>query len=272
MPRNGHDRCNCSYVIVCTTGIHTKDAYKNIWKTKKETRKSVRNFPTFHWVDCQTWVTKCRLTHNDQWRNRQGAGGAECPPPRPLTGIILLTYREKRGKEKGKRGKNWEEKKKDCEREGGKLELEVGKLIKRGEDLFFFFFFFSFFFFFFFFFLFFFFFFFFCFFLFTFENDGNLVWVYQNQNFLLGKSISRREKFFAPSEKYACYAPDNDHVYVITFSFLEVPRSCGQRRSWNNCARCTILGKSKHFMHLWLSDRLGDPVRTKLEWSVKSTK
>ena len=44
-----------------------------------------------------------------------------------------------------------------------------------------------------------------------FENDRNLFWVYQNGNFLLGKSISRREKIrkndFAPSEKYACYAP-----------------------------------------------------------------
>ena len=30
--------------------------------------------------------------------------------------------------------------------------------------------------------------------LFTFENDGNLFCVYQNGNFLPGKSISRREK------------------------------------------------------------------------------
>ena len=37
-------------------------------------------------------------------------------------------------------------------------------------------------------------------------------WVYQNGNFLPGKSISRREKIwkndFAPSEKYACCAPE----------------------------------------------------------------
>ena len=39
-----------------------------------------------------------------------------------------------------------------------------------------------------------FFFFFFFFLLFTFENDENLFWVYQNGNFLPGKSISRREK------------------------------------------------------------------------------
>ena len=47
--------------------------------------------------------------------------------------------------------------------------------------------------------------------LFFFESDGNLFWVYHNGNFLPGKSISRREKNqendFAPSEKYACYAP-----------------------------------------------------------------
>ena len=51
--------------------------------------------------------------------------------------------------------------------------MEVGKVIKRGEDPVFFFFFFL---------------------LFTFENDGNSFWVYQNGNFLPGKSISRREK------------------------------------------------------------------------------
>ena len=64
-----------------------------------------------------------------------------------------------------------------CEREGGRrLDLEVGKAIKRGEDLFLSFFFFFFF------------------LLFTFENDGNLFWVYQNRNFRPGKSISRRKK------------------------------------------------------------------------------
>ena len=47
--------------------------------------------------------------------------------------------------------------------------MEVGKVRKRGEDLFFFL-------------------------LFTFENDGNLFWVYQNGNFLPVKSISRRKK------------------------------------------------------------------------------
>ena len=40
----------------------------------------------------------------------------------------------------------------------------------------------------------FFFFFFFFFLLFTFENDGNLFWMYQNGNFLPGKNISSRGK------------------------------------------------------------------------------
>ena len=73
-----------------------------------------------------------------QWRNRRG-GRAGCPQ-RLLTGKFLLTHREKRGKEKGKRGENWEEKNENCKREGGKVEMEVGKVIKSGEDLFFFFF------------------------------------------------------------------------------------------------------------------------------------
>ena len=54
------------------------------------------------------------------------------------------------------------------------MKMEVGKVIKkRVEDPPFFFFFFV---------------------LFTFENDRNLFWVYQNANFLPGKSISCREK------------------------------------------------------------------------------
>ena len=56
--------------------------------------------------------------------------------------------------------------------------------------------------------------------IFTFENDKNLFWVYQSGNFLSGKNISRQEKnirknYFAPSEKYACYAPD----CMASFSF-----------------------------------------------------
>ena len=55
---------------------------------------------------------------------------------------------------------------------------------------------------------------------FTFQNDENLFWVYQNGNFLPGKSISHREKMwkndFAPSEKFSCtplIVPD-DIIYL----------------------------------------------------------
>ena len=44
--------------------------------------------------------------------------------------------------------------------------MEVGKVIKSVKDFFFF----------------------------SFENDKNLFWVYQNGNFLPGKNISRQEK------------------------------------------------------------------------------
>ena len=78
--------------------------------------------------------------------------------------------------EKGKRGENWEEKKENWKR--WKMKMEVGKVIKKSWGPFFFFFL-----------------------PFTFENDGNLFWVYQNGNFLPGKSISRREK---NQEKWLC--------------------------------------------------------------------
>ena len=69
-----------------------------------------------------------------------GEQGGRVPPQRLLTGKFLLTYRgKKEARKKWKRGENWEEKKENCKREGGKFEMEVGKVIKRGEDLFFFF-------------------------------------------------------------------------------------------------------------------------------------
>ena len=100
----------------------------------------------------RTIFSMCR-----QWRNRRGAGGAECPP-RLLTGKFL-TYWEKSGKEKMEKGENGEEKKENCEREGGKLKMG-GKSSKMRRGLFFFFL------------------------LFTFQNNKNLFWVYQNGNFL----------------------------------------------------------------------------------------
>ena len=126
-----------------------------------------------------------------------GAGGAESPQ-RFLTGKFLLTYQEKRGKEKRKRDENWEEKKENCKMEGGKLEMEVVKVIESVDDLFFAFHFwkwrkFVFL------------------LLFTFENDENLFWVYQNGKFLLGKNIScwekNLEKWLWPLRKICLLCP-----------------------------------------------------------------
>ena len=62
-------------------------------------------------------------------------GGAECPQRLP-TGKFLLTYWEKRDKEKMKKGENGEEKKENCKREGEKLKMEGGEVTKWGYDLF----------------------------------------------------------------------------------------------------------------------------------------
>ena len=91
------------------------------------------------------------------------------PPKTSDREIFADISGKKEARKKGKRGENCEEKKENWKMEGGKLEMEVGKVIESGEDLFFFP-------------------------LFTFENDGNLFWVYQNGNFLPGKNISRQEK------------------------------------------------------------------------------
>ena len=68
-----------------------------------------------------------------------GGRGAGCPPDTShreisadlphtlLTGKFLLTYGEKRGKEKRENGK---EKKENQKREGGKLKMEGGKITK----------------------------------------------------------------------------------------------------------------------------------------------
>ena len=94
---------------------------------------------------------------------------------------------EKRVKEKKEKGwKKWDEKKeycKNCKREGGKLEMKVGKVIKRGEgeDLFFFFFFF------------------FCFSLL--KTTEICFGSTRNGKFSTGKSISRREK---NQERWLC--------------------------------------------------------------------
>ena len=120
--------------------------------------------------------------------------------------------------------------------------MEVGKVLKRGEDFFDFFFvlfcFFVFVFFFLFFVLFLFCFVLFCFvFFFAFHFRKRREFVFlgvsnKNGNFLPGKNISRREKIrkndFAPSEKYACYAPDQLVYSVIksieTYAYLSLSK------------------------------------------------
>ena len=72
----------------------------------------------------------------NQWHNSRGGGqGAECPPTL-LTGKFLLTYGEKRGKEKRK---NRKEKEGKLKKEGGKRKMEGGKAIQNKVEFFFFF-------------------------------------------------------------------------------------------------------------------------------------
>ena len=71
-----------------------------------------------------------------------GGGRGVRMPQRLLTGKILLTYWDKRGKEKMEKGGNGEGKKENCKKEGGKLKMEGGKSSKMRRGLFFFFFFF----------------------------------------------------------------------------------------------------------------------------------
>ena len=65
-----------------------------------------------------------------------GGWGVECPPQRLSTGKFLLTYREKRGKEKRERGEIWRRKEegKLLKRKVEKLKMEGGKVEKWGED------------------------------------------------------------------------------------------------------------------------------------------
>ena len=159
------------------------------------------------------------------WRNSRGPGGGQGDSLTLLTGKFVLTYWEKRGTEKKENG----EEKKEIEK--GKVENWKWKgksyKMRRGLFLFFFcflfccfcfcflgFFLFCFV--------------LFCFFwLFTFQNHCYLFWVFQNLNFLPGKSISRREKKFrkndfAPSEKYSSYASASFTIWtkpdIITYN------------------------------------------------------
>ena len=100
----------------------------------------------------------------------RGGKGAECPPETCDCEIFPDVSGKK---SQGKKGKGVKIEKKRRKTVKGKVENGNGsrKCYKKRWGPFFFFFL-----------------------LFTFENDGNLFWVYQNGNFLLGKNISRREK------------------------------------------------------------------------------
>ena len=116
---------------------------------------------------------------------QQAGDRGQSAPQRLLSGKFLLTYREKRGKEK--RGKG-------VKRGGrkiahGKIWNGSRKSYKMRWGLFL---------------------------LFTFENDGNLFWVYHNGNFLPGKNISRREnnqeKWLCPLRKICLLCPWFSHA------------------------------------------------------------
>ena len=70
-----------------------------------------------------------------QWHNRRGR--AECPQDFWL-GNFCWPIGKNEARKKGERGENWEEKKENCKMEGGKLEMEVGKVIKKRWGPFFF--------------------------------------------------------------------------------------------------------------------------------------
>ena len=73
-----------------------------------------------------SWV----ISENEQWRNSRGVGRwgwGQSASLTLLTGKFLLTYQEKRWKEKRANG---EEEKENQKREGGKLKMEGGKVTK----------------------------------------------------------------------------------------------------------------------------------------------
>ena len=126
-------------------------------------------------------------------------------------------------------------------RKGGKLEMEAGKRSKKRWWPFFFFFFFFFL-------------------LFTFENDENLFWVYHNGNFLPGKPFNAGKKIrkndFAPSEKYACYAPAFFSIFRFRYSewseFCKMHNRFGIRQKENDVImNVNLYGAVSFWMHLY---------------------
>ena len=138
--------------------------------------------------------------------------GAECPPETSDREILADISGKRRQGKKGKRGENWEEKKENCKRERGKLEMEVGKVIKRGEDFFFFFFFFFFF------------------LLFTFENDWKFVLGLPKWEFSTGK------KHFTPgkkSGKMTLPPQKNMPVMPLQCSRCRLETECSASKAWH---------------------------------------
>ena len=121
-----------------------------------------------------------------QWHNMQGGQGAECPPETSDWEIFVVV----RQKRQGKKGKRVKLRRKEGKLWKGRWKIwnRSRKSYKRGGDLFFFFFL-----------------------LFTFENNRNLFWVYQNGNFLPGKNIScwgkNQEKWLCPLRKICLLRP-----------------------------------------------------------------
>ena len=145
-------------------------------------------------------ITPLGLLNSFQWRNRRGGGGGrgQSAPRDFWPGNFCWRIGKNEARKKGKRGENWEEKKENCKREGVKLEMEVGKVIKEVRNFFFSF----------------------CF-AFHFLKRREFILGLPEWEFATGKkSISCREKIrkndFAPSEKYACYAPDSFALARLT--------------------------------------------------------
>ena len=121
-----------------------------------------------------------------QWRNRRGGRGAECPPETSDREIFADVSGKKR---QGKKGKWWK-----LSRKGGKLEMEAGKRQKKRWGPFFFF-------------------------AFHFWKRRKFVLGLPKWEFSTGKKHftprKKSENDFAPSEKYACYAPECSEYFVM---------------------------------------------------------
>ena len=149
---------------ISNQNMNARNIYLHFCNFARESALFLNFFFFFAVFKCLIFVIKCNYFDcRLQWCNNSW-GGRGCPPTL-LTGKFLLTYREKRGKEKRENG---EEKKENQKREGGKV-------TKWGEDHFFF----------------------------HFSKPPKFVWGLPKQEFSTGEKI--RKNYFAPSEKYSSY-------------------------------------------------------------------